>query len=143
MPGIDLRDVERIREKILNLGEKAAPRVRRMLLAAAKVIYEETDKIVPEDKGPLRASGQVGLIGTGLASEAFVSYGGPDAPYVVWVHEDPTKTHGQAFNVKHAAEIAAGFEKARRPEERFKFLEEVARTKLFRVREAVIKELNK
>jgi hypothetical protein len=47
--------------------------------------------------------------------------------YALWVHEDLTKSHGQDFNILHAAEIAAGTEHPRRPQERAKFLEEPLR----------------
>lgn len=47
--------------------------------------------------------------------------------YAVWVHENLEAAHGQAFNVKHAAEIKAGLEHSRGPLQQAKFLEQPAR----------------
>lgn len=47
--------------------------------------------------------------------------------YAVYVHEDLTKAHGAAFNVKHAAEIASGEEHTRGADQQAKFLERPAR----------------
>jgi hypothetical protein len=47
--------------------------------------------------------------------------------YALYVHEDLTKAHGEAFNVKHADEIAAGTEHSRGPNQQAKFLEQPAR----------------
>lgn len=48
---------------------------------------------------------------------------GYEAPYAVVVHEDLEAAHGAAFNVKHAAEISAGKEKARGDNQQAKYLE--------------------
>lgn len=47
--------------------------------------------------------------------------------YAAAVHENLLVTHGQAFNVKHAAEIKAGLEHSRGPTQQAKFLEQPAR----------------
>lgn len=83
--------------------------------------------ICPVDKGPLHASGHVRSEGSGFQTVVTVGYGGNASEYAVIVHEDLTKAHGDAFNNKHAAEIQAGTEHARKPEEQAKFLERPAR----------------
>lgn len=142
MSAIDLRNEMRIRTHILNLGQKAAPRVRNMLLAGAEVLWQQSQLITPQETGAMRSSGVFGLEGKGLESSAYVQYGGPGLGYTVFVHENPIPTHGEAYNIKHAADISAGLDFARRPLEQYKFLEEPARTKLDLVRAAVIRELN-
>lgn len=48
---------------------------------------------------------------------------GYTAKYALFVHEDLEATHGEAFNQKHAADIAAGREEARGPNQQAKYLE--------------------
>jgi len=97
------------------------------MVAAAKILLRASRKIVPIDTKALYESGRVEYSGAGNKTIATVTYGDEKAYYAVWVHQDPTKVHGAAFNQKYAAEIARGLTHPRRPEERYKFLEEPAR----------------
>jgi len=73
------------------LAGKSAPRF------AAQALYEEaseafliSQEAVPVRFGILRASGEVrGPFVRGSQVEVFISYGGPAAPYAVFVHELP------------------------------------------------------
>lgn len=76
------------------------------LTAGAKYILRESQQIVPVQTGHLKRSGTVyNAGGIGYYAIIIVGYGG-DAKYAVYVHEDPTKAHGAAFNIKHADKIA-------------------------------------
>lgn len=106
------------------------------VLNGATFVLRESNEVVPVDKGRLRDSGYALRSGSGLGSVGTVGY---RKDYGIWVHEDLTKAHGEAYNIKHAADIAAGntydYEgerrtyRPRRPQERAKFLEFAIRTK--------------
>ena len=76
------------------------------LTAGGRYILKESQEIVPVQTGHLKRSGVVyNAGGFGYYAIIIVGYGG-DAKYAVYVHEDPTKAHGAAFNIKHADKIA-------------------------------------
>lgn len=62
-------------------------------------------QLVPVWQGPLRASGDVRVEGTGFDT---VVHAGYTAEYALIVHEvlPPDSTHGSMFNTKHADKIA-------------------------------------
>jgi hypothetical protein len=76
------------------------------LNAGGRYILRESQEIVPVQLGTLKRSGVVyNAGGLGYKAVVIVGYGG-DAKYAIYVHEDPTKAHGAAFNIKHADKIA-------------------------------------
>ena len=87
-------------------------------------LQSASQAIVPVDLGPLKASAFTRSIGTAKSPEVIVGY---TANYAVFVHEDLTKSHGQAFNVKHRDEIAAGNTPNRNDNQQAKFLEKPSR----------------
>lgn len=93
---------------------------------AAQTLLVESLKLVPIDTGELSKSATIKTNENGFNTTVDVSYGGENAYYAVFVHEDLTKVHGTAFNIKYAHEIMMGREHARRPEEQAKFLEKPA-----------------
>ena len=87
---IEVKNLDRLLDAFALAG-KNAPRF------AAQALYEEASEafiisqdVVPVRYGVLRASGEVrGPFVRGSTVEAFISYGGPAAPYAVFVHELP------------------------------------------------------
>lgn len=140
MPAIDLRGSAAIQAKILALGTRSGRRVQAALLAGARVLMEEADKIVPVDTGWLKNSGKIRVQGTGWNTVVSVGYGTIGtraADYAVYVHEDSTKRHGQTYNVHYASDIAAGIRRKRRGVEQYNFLRYPLYFKLSQIRQAV------
>lgn len=131
--------VEGLSEVIGNLRKEKTfteKMVAQGLIKAGTFIYKESRKIVPMQRGILRASAYVRPIGS-LALKSFEVIVGYTAGYAVYVHEILTNAHGAAFNRKHAAKIrhmiAIGKSNTnngwffRKPEEQAKFLERPVR----------------
>lgn len=72
---------------------------------AGLLLLRASKKMVPIDLGPLNASGYVRKIG-GSGAKTLVAVGFT-ASYAGYVHENLDKAHGQEYNIKHAADIAA------------------------------------
>lgn len=97
---------------------------------AVRFLLDESLKIVPVETKALYDSGYFEVHGVGFDAEAIVGYA---AEYAVYVHEDLSKRHGEAFNTYYAGDprehpsplAPAGL--LRRVEERAKFLEEPLR----------------
>lgn len=62
-------------------------------LQIARTIKELADYYVPKDTLALLNSGGIEIVGYGDYATARVTYGGPDAPYALYVHEDMSKLH--------------------------------------------------
>lgn len=124
---VKMSEVAAIIKRLRKPDARAVNYVTKSMEAGAKKIYDESQKLVPIDTGALAASGHIVTVHAGFDSSVEVIYGGEDAYYAVFVHEDPTKAHGFVFNELHADEIASGKTHARRPQEQFKFLEVPAR----------------
>ena len=72
-------------------------------------LKSKSDEIIPVDWGVLKGSGFCRNVGgSGFDTDIIVGYGSEFCNYAVYVHEDLNKAHGKEFNIKHAAEIAAG-----------------------------------
>jgi len=79
--------------------------LRRGLHEGARYLLRQSNQLVPVgDTGLLKASGRALLHGSGLQSEAWVSYG---TEYAIYVHENLEAAHGAAFNAKYEAERKA------------------------------------
>ena len=73
------------------------------LRLAGLFLQRESQKIVPVQTGHLKNTAFTRKTGQRLMTDVTVGY---TAKYATYVHEDLDKAHGQAFNVKHADEIA-------------------------------------
>lgn len=98
--------------------------VQRGLTKAALQLQRDSQAIVPVDIGNLKNSAFTRREGSGFKTVMTVGY---TAAYAVFVHEILTNAHGAAYNAKHSAEIAAGLEHSRGPNQQAKFLEQPAR----------------
>lgn len=104
--------------------KKHAAGVERGLEEAAKFLLGKSNYLVPIDTGATLASGLTRKEGSGFNTVAIVSYG---TDYAGYMHEDLSKAHGSAFNLKYAHQISTGLVKSRRPQEQAKFLETALR----------------
>lgn len=110
MAGVKVTGVQQVLTAISKAKVDTGKTIAAGLEACAGVVYRKSQKLVPVDKGRLKASGRYGVSGVGRAAKAFVEYGGPDAPYALYVHEDMTKRHpvGQAKFVEDAVRQTRG-----------------------------------
>lgn len=67
------------------------------------MVYELSQKYVPVDKGPLKASGEHITVGTGKGAEALLQYGGPNAPHAFVVHERTELRHAAPTSAKYVS----------------------------------------
>lgn len=95
---LELENAEAVQKAVRDLGEQGPPRLARALYAEAQEIMTKSRRLVPVDTGALRASGQVRTGHTGRDPYVEIVYGGPAAPYAIYVHErlDVNHTVGQA-----------------------------------------------
>ena len=130
------KTIKGIKSHSLNVGKKVSSNMKK----AGLLLQRESQKIVPVDKSNLRGSAFTRSYGIGIKTHVTIGY---TANYAAYVHEDLTKAHGEDYNTKYAAEIAASHEKgrdtkgrftkisrryhARKPDEQAKFLEKPAR----------------
>ena len=110
--------------KILrNIKKSDAMLMRRLGVGLKKgglLLQRESQKIVPVDKGPLKASAFTRSIGTKKRPHVIVGY---TAGYATVVHENLDARHGAAFNAANSEKGA----KLRGPDQQAKFLEAPAR----------------
>ena len=126
-----LASISGIDKIIRNLGRidaQIARGVARGLKRGGLLLQRESQKIVPVDKGPLKASAFTRNIGgSGFKTDIIVGY---TTAYAVYVHEDLEAAHGEAFNRKYAEQIADTANKQfhnRGSNQQAKFLEQPAR----------------
>lgn len=110
------------------------------MLEGASVIFEESQRLIPVEHGPLKASGKVIVLAVGEKAKIEISY---SEPYAMAVHEVKEYAHGQDYNVKYADDIAAGRKTAREPQEVYKFLEKAIRRKRKAALEAAAKNMKR
>lgn len=113
----------------------------RGLLKAGLALQRDSQKIVPVETGKLKRSAYTKIVSDdGKHPEVIVGY---STDYALYVHEDLSKAHGGAYNLKHAADIAAGRDFARGENQQAKFLERPLRENRKRYIEILRKEINK
>jgi hypothetical protein len=96
-------------EKMRNDVPKA---IDKAIYTEALRIFRKSQRIVPVDKGFLKASG---VIEGPTNHEVLIGYGGPAASYALYVHEDPDAKHKAGKSYKYLEtpfmEALAGMEK--------------------------------
>ena len=87
-----LRGSRALQRELKRRGKKAPRDLGRALFQEGEQIMAASKRIVPVDKGPLRASGHVQLpVIRGKRVTVTLGYGGAAAPYAVFVHEKPAR----------------------------------------------------
>jgi len=153
---VPVLNTQDIIKKIGNIQKGMGAGMERGLVKGGKLIFDESKKFCPVGiTGNLRASARETKEGSGMTTDVEVSFGTKNdskVTYAVYVHErlEPDVTHGQSFNAKHAAEIAAAhtpWQKKyffnRRPQEQAKYLERPAREQKSNILNIIVKELKK
>ncbi len=120
--------IDEIIRNLKRIDAQIARGVARGLKRGGLLLQRESQKIVPVDKGSLKASAFTRNVGgSGFKTDIVVGY---TAGYAVYVHEDLEKAHGTAFNEKYAEQIADPKNKqfhSRGSNQQAKFLEQPAR----------------
>ena len=94
----ELVGFDKMTRQLQDLALKFAHRVEPALRAEAEIEMAEAKRRTPVATGALRASGHVEVTVSGRDAEARLRFGGPSAPYSVFVHENLRAYHrvGQA-----------------------------------------------
>jgi hypothetical protein len=137
----DITNVASCIKRLRAAGENAKNRVTAGMKSAADYVKEEAQRLVPKETGALHDSIHLVISGTIRKGNIDVVAGGDNAPYGLYVHEDPTKAHGAAFNIKYQAEISKGQVMAKQPDETFHFLS-IPASELTTVRRAMWRGIN-
>ena len=76
-------------QAVLRSAQQNAPKaVAQAIYEEAQVIFAKSQVLVPVDTSALRGSGDVSAIqGSGQGVYVDIDYGGPAAPYALYVHE--------------------------------------------------------
>jgi len=76
-------------QAVLRAAQRNAPKaVAQAIYEEAQVIFNKSQILVPVDTSALRGSGDVSAIqGSGQGVYVDIFYGGPAAPYALYVHE--------------------------------------------------------
>ncbi len=93
-----------VREALRATGkakEAMGKTIAEVLLQAAHIIKKKADYYCPVEFGNMKATGHVAVEGKGFGAKAFVIYGGPSAPYTLYVHEN--------YFARHDAPTCAGW----------------------------------
>lgn len=98
--------------------------LERGLKLAGLFLLAKSQKEVPVEFGPLKASGFVRVTGFGAGTNVQVGY---TAAYAIYVHENLDAAHGEEFNKKYAEAIKNGKMKSRGKGQKAKFLEDPAK----------------
>lgn len=71
--------------------------LNKALYREAQAIFRKSQRLVPVDKGFLKGSG---VVEGPTNNEVLIGYGGPAAPYALYVHEDPDAKHAKGKTFK-------------------------------------------
>lgn len=90
----EIKGVKSIRDLLKRHREKAISALKKELYQEGQGIMTQSKELVPVDTGNLRDSGTVQLPrqeGSAIVQE--MGYGGPAAPYAIFVHENTVVFH--------------------------------------------------
>jgi hypothetical protein len=91
---VEVTGLDKLIENLQQYGQKALQAIGAEMYIEAEATMTESKTECPVDTGALRASGTVALPefkDQGVVVE--MGYGGPAAPYALYVHEDPQAVH--------------------------------------------------
>jgi len=108
------------------------------------MVLRKSQKEVPVEFGPLKASGFTRNEGTGKGFNAIIAIG-YTAAYSIFVHENMDNLHGEAFNAAYAKEIANPLSKvhSRGPGQKSKFLEDPVKRSIAQIVSIITEETKK
>lgn len=85
--------VENVLRAIGKLKKDTGPKIEDGLTKCGEIILKKSQKYVPRETGALAETGHIEVTGKGLGARVKVVYGGEEAPYALFVHEDLSKYH--------------------------------------------------
>lgn len=88
--GVELFGVSQLMARLDEMSKAYPKELDAALYQEALAIFRKSQRIVPVDKGFLKGSG---VIEGPKNHEILIGYGGPAAPYALYVHEDPEAKH--------------------------------------------------
>lgn len=100
MAGVKVTGVEMALRAIGKAKTKDAIAVADGLEKCANIILRKSNFYVPVDTEALKKSGRVEKSGSGMGARAEVVYGGEDAPYALYVHENMQAAHAAPTQAK-------------------------------------------
>ena len=71
----------------------AERRIEDMIDTCLTIVLNKADYYCPKETGAMAATGRKEVTGKGFATRCLVAYGGPTAPYTLFVHEDTDAFH--------------------------------------------------
>lgn len=90
---------------------KTTKTVAELLQKCGEVILKKAKELCPVETGALRDSGRIEVTGTGMGTRVNVQFGGPAAPYALYVHENLEAKHASPTTaqwVTHAVRATRG-----------------------------------
>jgi len=99
---VEVKGTKELQRALEKLGDRAQAELGKALYAEAELIMTESKKQCPVDTGTLRSTGYVKQSEEkGDLVEVEMGYGGPAAPYAVWVHELTELHHNPPTKAKY------------------------------------------
>lgn len=111
-PSIEIRGISAYQFAHLKMQEITTINMRQGMELCAKLILDESQRLVPVEFGPLKASGVVQVEGTGLNATVVVQYGGETAPYAWIVHQNPLAFHAPPTQSHYVSDAVANTKEA-------------------------------
>lgn len=85
--------VEKVIRAIGQEKSKTGRTIAESLRKCAEVILKKSQGYCPVKTGALKKTGRIEVTGSGMGTRAAVQYGGPEAPYALYVHENLEARH--------------------------------------------------
>ena len=97
----DIQGAGEIRKLLAVFAVGAVTALEKVLYETATEVFAETQRLVPVRYGVLKGSGQVKEPkGSGTGFSVDIVYGGPAAPYAIYVHERLDQRHAAPTQAK-------------------------------------------
>jgi hypothetical protein len=99
---IDTKEIQLLADAIARIPSHMPNVLEAALYQEATAIFEQSQKLVPVDTGALYSSGNVSqIMREGNRIFVRVGYGGPAAPYALYVHENLYAKHDAPTQAKY------------------------------------------
>lgn len=99
---VEIQGLDKLQRLLIRGGAEAAKATGRALYEEGQEAFAESQRIVPRDTGALAGSGHIyppHLENGDIVVE--LGYGGPAAPYALYVHEDLQARHDPGKQAKY------------------------------------------